>query len=237
MGLMRQLCFLFLGTVLCAGETQTPTIDQSLSAKQAIGVAISPDGRYVAYVVQQANWEENSFDTQIWIAQPATGERYQLTSGKKSSQSPKWSPDSKRIAFASDRDGKRQIYLISPSGGEAAQLTAEENGVEAFAWSPDGARIAFTSTGPDSKTKKDRKDKYGEFEIVNGDYSMNHIWLIQATGEVPVEAKEKPKPEALTQAIDSAWAISRGRRIPSASRSARLAIPTSAPRRPRTSTS
>src|SRR5947209_8875647 len=178
---------------------QVPTIDQSLSAKQATAAEISPDGRYVAYIVQQANWEENSFETQIWIAQQGTGEKYQLTSGKKSSQSPKWSPDSKRIAFASDRDGKRQIYIISPSGGEAAQLTAEDNGVGAYEWSPDGSMLAFTSSGPESKTKKDRKEKYGDFEIVRNDYSMNHIWLIKVPGEIPADPKQRPKPQALTE--------------------------------------
>src|SRR5207237_10933279 len=120
-----------------------------------------PEGRDVAYGVQQANWDENDFVSQIWIAVTATGERYQLTSGKKSAGNPAWSPDSRRLAFASDRDGKRQIYVISPSGGEALQLTNEDNGIGALAWSPDGGAIAFTSSGPD-KAKKDRKDKYAE---------------------------------------------------------------------------
>src|SRR6187455_3265299 len=104
---------LFCAAALSA-PLSTPTIDQSLSMKSASGAQISPDGRYVAYVVRQTNWEENDYTQQIWIAQTATGERYQLTSGKKSSNSPQWSPDSRRLAFISDRDGKRQIYLIAP---------------------------------------------------------------------------------------------------------------------------
>src|SRR5277367_3281021 len=104
-----------------------PSIDISLSARSVASAQISPDGRYVAYGVQQANWDENDFVTQIWIAVTATGEHYQLTSGKKSSTGPQWAPDSKRLAFTSDRDGKRQIYIIAPAGGEASQLTAEEN--------------------------------------------------------------------------------------------------------------
>src|SRR5579863_3318281 len=115
-----------------------PTIDQSLSTQSVGGAEISPDGRYVAYLVQQATWDDNDFVSQIWIASTTTGERYRLTSGKKSSTGPVWSPDSKRLAFTSDRDGKRQIYLISPTGGEAVALTAEDNGVGALAWSPDG---------------------------------------------------------------------------------------------------
>ena len=190
---------LLFGILVCApGSAQTPTIDQSLGMQSVQSAEISPDGRYVAYTVQQTDWEDDEFVQQIWIAALSTGERYQLTSGKKSSQSPKWSPDSKRIAFAAARDSKRQIYLISPTGGEAAQLTGEDNGVDAFEWAPDASAIAYTSTGPEPKEKKDRKEKYGDFEIVNGDYSMLHLWLIKAPAEIPADPKQRPKAEALT---------------------------------------
>jgi Tol biopolymer transport system component len=182
-----------------AAPDATPTIDQSLSMKSASDAQISPDGRYVAYVVQQANWDENEFTQQIWAASIVTGERFQLTSGKKSSSGPQWSPDSRRLAFASDRDGKRQIYLIAPTGGEAVQLTTEENGVDAMAWSPDGSSIAFTSTGPESKKQKERKEKFGDFEVVGGDYTMTHLWLVQVPAEVPSDRKQLPRPVALTK--------------------------------------
>jgi hypothetical protein len=102
--------FCFAGAL--ALPAQTPTIDQSLSMKSLSGAQISPDGRYVAYTVQQANWDENEFATQVWIAVTATGERYQLTSGKKSGGGPQWAPDSRRLAFTSDRDGKRASSSI-----------------------------------------------------------------------------------------------------------------------------
>ena len=132
------------------------------------------------------------------------GERYQLTAGKKSSTGPQWSPDSRRLAFTSDRDGKRQIYLIAPAGGEAAQLTNEEAGVGAMAWSPDGASIAFTSSGPESKAMKERKEKYGDFFIVGGDYAMNHIWRVKVPAELPSDVKKLPKAERSRQGKISA---------------------------------
>ena len=185
--------------VSAAARATVPTIDESLSMKSVAGAQISPDGRYVAYSVTQTNWDDNDFISQIWIAVTATGERYQLTSGKKSSTGPQWSPDSHRLAFTSDRDGKRQIYLISPSGGEATQLTSEDNGVGGIAWSPDGASIAFTSSGPESKAKKDRKEKYGDFEIIGGDYALSQLWRVKIPADLPSDTKKLPKAEPLTK--------------------------------------
>lgn len=185
---MRTLLFALAAATAAA---QTPTIDQSLNLKTAGSPRISPDSRFIAYTVSETNWEDNSFDTQIWIAMTATGERYQLTHAKKSSSEPRWSPDSKRLAFLSDRDGSKQIYVISPEGGEATQLTHFEGGVNDYEWSPDGHHIAFTSTGGEAKAKKDRKEKYGDFEIIEGDYTMVQLWMLNAD-------EENPKPEALT---------------------------------------
>jgi len=193
------LALLVIAPFAPRGFAQTPTIDQSLSTNSAGGSKISPDGQYVAYTVNSTNWEDNEFVQQIWIAVVGTGERYQLTSGKKSCQSPKWSPDSSRVAFISDRDGKRQIYLIRPRGGEAQQLTNEDGGVGSMEWSPDGSTIAFTSSGPESKARKERKEKYGEFDVIGGDYTMTHLWLVKVPAEVPADPKQRPQPEELTK--------------------------------------
>ena len=166
--------------------------------KQPVALRISPDRHYVSYVVQQANWDENAFDTQIWMADAVSGDCYQLTSGKKSSGNPRWAPDSKRLAFTSDRDGKPQIYVMSVRGGEAAQLTSEENGVEDFDWSPDGRTIAFLAKPADPKATKDRKDKYGDYEVIGSDYTMQHLFLIAVPEVVPSDPKGRPKAEALT---------------------------------------
>ncbi len=177
---------------------QAPSTEQSVSFRRQAGAVVSPDGRFVAYASQKTNWDENSFETELWIADSATGNRYRLTGGKKSSSSPVWSPDSKRLAFASDRDGKRHVYLISPTGGEAVQLTNHETGIGGFEWSPDGKWLYFTAGDPEAKSLKDRKEKYGDFQTVNGDYSRSHLW------RVPVPAAEdlapgKAKAERLTE--------------------------------------
>src|SRR5947207_634128 len=157
-------------------EKAPPTVDQILSLKQAAAPEISPDGRWVAYTVRETNWDDNAYDTQIWIADATTGATRQLTQGKKSSQSPSWSPDGARLAFISDRTDKRQIYLINPLGGEADALTSLEEGVSNFAWAPDGKTIAYTSTEPKPAASKDREKKFGEFQVVEQDYRMVHLF-------------------------------------------------------------
>src|SRR5688572_32363508 len=108
---MKKIVYALLLVVVFASFTyaafdKTPTVDQSLSLKSAGNPRISPDGRFVAYQVQETNWEENAFESEIWMVIVATGERFQLTNARKSSSAPQWSPDSKRLAFISDRDGK-----------------------------------------------------------------------------------------------------------------------------------
>ena len=155
-----------------------PTVDQILSLKRAGSPEISPDGRWVAYTVRETNWDDNSYDQQIWLADVRTGATRQLTNSRKSSQSPAWSPDGSRLAFISDRSDKRQIYLINPAAGEAEPLTSGDEGVGSFAWSPDGKTIAFTQTEPKSSAIKEREKKYGEYQIDDQDFRMSHLFVV-----------------------------------------------------------
>jgi dipeptidyl aminopeptidase/acylaminoacyl peptidase len=155
-----------------------PTAEQILSLKRVGSPEISPDGRWVAYTVRQANWEENAYETQIWLADTGSGSTRQLTNSKKSSNAPLWSPDGSMLAFGSDRTDKRQIYLISPRAGEAQPLTSLEEGVNNFAWAPDGTRIAYTATEPKPAALKEREKKYGEFQVIDQEHRMTHLFVI-----------------------------------------------------------
>jgi dipeptidyl aminopeptidase/acylaminoacyl peptidase len=156
-----------------------PSIDQLVELRRVQGVALSPDGTLAAYVVRKASWDENAFETEIWLADTASGETRQLTRAKKSSDAPAFSPDGKRLAFGSDRGEKRQVYLIDPRGGEAEELTAAEEGVSAFAWSPDGGTIAFTSEDPKTEAKKEREKRLGDYEVVDEDHRATHLHVIE----------------------------------------------------------
>jgi dipeptidyl aminopeptidase/acylaminoacyl peptidase len=170
-----------LVATLPARAQAVPTIDQLISLKRAGSLAMSPDGRQVAYTVREANWDENAYETEVWLADVASGTVRQMTNGRKSSDAPAWSPDGRWLAFGSDRTDKRQIYLIDPRGGEAQALTSTEDGVGQFAWSPDSRQIAFLMTDPRPAGLKERDKKYGEFEVVDQDHQMTHLWLVDIT--------------------------------------------------------
>jgi dipeptidyl aminopeptidase/acylaminoacyl peptidase len=162
-----------------AADKHPLNIDELIDLKAPSAPSISPDGRFVAYSVQQANWAENRYETQIWLVNTQTGEPIQLTNSKRSNSDAAWSPDGRWLGFISDRDGTRQIYVISPLGGEARQVTAVETGVGQFAWSPNGTRIAFTMADPDGEEIKRRRERYSDFEIVRHEYRMDHLWVLE----------------------------------------------------------
>ena len=74
----------------------------------------------------------------------------QLTAGKKSDSTPRWSPDGSRLAFTSNRDGDhKQLYVLPLEGGEPTCLTDLKEDAAQPVWSPDGTRLAFGSRVPD----------------------------------------------------------------------------------------
>jgi hypothetical protein len=72
-------------------------------------------------------------------------------------EAPAWSPDGRRIAFTSNRDGNPDIYTMNPDGSDVEQLTKNPFAMlwwlimidrsfdGAPDWSPDGERIVFFS--------------------------------------------------------------------------------------------
>jgi dipeptidyl aminopeptidase/acylaminoacyl peptidase len=164
-----------------AQRTKTPTIDDLISLKRVGAPALSPDGKLVTYTVRETNWQDNLYKTEIWIADTQTGATRQLTnsmSASKSSSTPAWSPDGRLVAFSSDRSDKRQIYLIDPNGGESEKLTSNEDSVGPFKWSPDGKSIAFTAADPQAQDMKDREKEYGQFDAIDQDFRMTHLYII-----------------------------------------------------------
>ncbi|HEY3229030.1 MAG TPA: S9 family peptidase [Roseiflexaceae bacterium] len=122
------------------------TIDDLYQLSWLEDPRVSPNGRFVAFVRVTVDRASNRYRRAIWLAPTDGGAPHRLTAGVKSDTAPRWSPNGRRIAFLSTRDGdKPQIYLIDVGGGEARRLTSMQQGASDPAWSYDSRRIAFLS--------------------------------------------------------------------------------------------
>jgi dipeptidyl aminopeptidase/acylaminoacyl peptidase len=108
---------------------------------------ISPDGRRIAFVLTILSEERDETLSAIWMVDTDGGEPRPFTAGPLRDRMPRWSPDSRHVAFVSEREpGKKgQLYLMRADGGEPRRLTDTRHGIGGFAWSPDGTRLAFAA--------------------------------------------------------------------------------------------
>jgi dipeptidyl aminopeptidase/acylaminoacyl peptidase len=152
---------LLLAAVLAAAAS-APAVAQQAQAGQPItheamwlmkrlGAPVpSPDGRWVVFQVTEPSYDAQQQVSDLWIA-PSDGgapaRRLTFTRGGESGAA--WSPDSRRLAFSTRREGDEapQIYVLDvAAGGEAQRITAVSSGARSPRWSPDGSLLLFAGS-------------------------------------------------------------------------------------------
>ncbi|MHC4778790.1 MAG: S41 family peptidase, partial [Planctomycetota bacterium] len=126
-----RLALLILTASVTARAAETPL-------KFARYPAPSPQGKQVAF----------SYQGDIWIAPLKGGDARRITVHEAYDSRPVWSPDGKRIAFQSDRNGNLDVYIVGTEGGGVSRLTHHGAPDTICAWTPDGERVLFTSHRP-----------------------------------------------------------------------------------------
>ncbi len=161
-------------------------------ASPFLNLALSPDEKRVAVTLASSSAENH----QIWIIDIARNIRTRLPSPG-ADQSPVWSPDGSRVAFASLRSGKtimRQRLANGTAGDESLYEGSSRGGMAPSSWSADGRFIAYTVSGAFPRTYDvwvlplfgDRKPVpllQSEFFEASAVFSPDGRWIAYSTDE------------------------------------------------------
>ncbi len=124
-------------TLLC---TTFLTAAQAMAADGASrwmrGSAISPNGARIAF----------SYKGDIYTVPTEGGQATRLTTNTSYDASPVWSPDSRTIAFTSDREGSLDVFIVSVEGGQPKRLTTHSGNERPVAWL-DADHVLYAATG------------------------------------------------------------------------------------------
>ena len=96
--------------------------------------AISPDGQTIAF----------SYKGDIFTVPATGGNARQLTSNAAYDAYPVWSPDGKKLAFASSREGSLDVYLMNATGGSPVRLTTHSSDEVPMTFSDD-SHVLFSA--------------------------------------------------------------------------------------------
>ena len=112
------------GSTVHAGS-KAFTVEDLVRLKRLTDPQMSPDGRYVTYVLRETDMDANKGRTDIWLIDLTQkgAEPRRLTTDPANDSSPRWAPDSRTIYFLSTRSGGSQVWRLSVADGNAIRVT------------------------------------------------------------------------------------------------------------------
>jgi len=150
------ICLLLFGVGLrevFSGQKNYKLLDKEtyMEMESVRSPNISPDGEHILFTRGWVDKMNDRLRSNLWIVDIEGLRVRELTHGNWRDFSPVWSPDGKKIAFLSDRDGTTQIHVLWLDTREVAQLTHLEREPSDLRWSPNGKILVFTMFIPDKK--------------------------------------------------------------------------------------
>ena len=162
------------------------TAEKMMQYKNITDTNISPDGKYIVYVVRapMMEGEKSEYNSQIWVTASDGSFDLQYTRGEKSSTAPQFSPDGKQIAFLSNRvEDKDQVFVMRLMGGEPEKISEAKTGVSSFKWSPDGVHIAYLMKDPETKEEEKMKKEKNDVILIDKNYKYNHLYTVSVSAD------------------------------------------------------
>src|SRR3954471_20305371 len=193
------LVVVLAGAVIASGAKAPFTVDALLKLSRIDDPQVSPDGKNVAFVVQTVDVPANAKPSAVYSVPVDGGTPVRLTAPGSSNYRPRWSPDSKRILFISDRKDGQQVWSMNADGSDQKQVTSLPTGAEGEVASPDGKLILFTS------------DVYPECAAANPVPGIAYDTACNRTN-LDTEAAAKMKARVYTSLLYRHWTTYQGKR-------------------------
>jgi dipeptidyl aminopeptidase/acylaminoacyl peptidase len=180
--LTAALALLLVAASSVVAQSNPMTIVDLIEVPGLGDVHLSPDGAYVLFVRNDADWDANKTIGHVWRVPAAGGDPIQLTNGENGESSPRWSPDGSQIAFLADRGDEEatQIHLLNAAGGEARALTSHATSAGSIQWSADGDWIYFLATDEKTEAEKARDEAQDDVFAFDEDWKQQHLWRVNA---------------------------------------------------------
>ena len=152
-------------------KTINLSIDHIMKMKSVESLALSPDSKWIAYVVTRVDEEKDKKFSQIHITSIDSKTTLPMTAVYMNASDPQWSPDGKYLAFlgvrGTDKDTENQVWTLDLRGGEAVQFTNVPQGVNSYRWSPDGTKMALVikdakpqTNAPDENSSNEKLEPF-----------------------------------------------------------------------------
>lgn len=135
-----------LYSVRTNGSAETRLI--TLQKHDVWGAAVSPDGRFVAYRVQNGSSGGVLLPSDIYVARADGSHAIRITHSGNHDTQAAWSPDGARLAYVSmpaGASGNFAIVTVNRDGTNGRKIIDGATTVQNPSWSPDGKTILFQS--------------------------------------------------------------------------------------------
>ena len=121
-------------SIALRGAPAAAAIEHRVFSDQIQELSLSPDGRKIAFTVHGEIFSASAKDG---------GDAMRITASASEEAELAWAPDSRRLAYVSDRDGTRHLFIYDFGAARELQVTSGPGRDDVPRFSPDGKWIAF----------------------------------------------------------------------------------------------
>ena len=158
------------------------------SIKLITEIALSPDGKQVAYVLSQWDKKSDRSRKELWVVDTdGKGKPTQLTKDDAGDSHPKWGADGKSIYVLAKRggkDAKQQVWRV-PLEGKPEAVTKVEGGVVAFDYAPKADTVFYTADAKaeDADDFSALRKKYDKIDYGHGKRAVSELFAVTEGGK------------------------------------------------------